>query len=474
MKIRARFQRSKITAQFLSVDTLEDDTMKICIFGKYPPIQGGVSMRTYWTAHRLAQLGHTVHVVTNAKEVELPYRMFMRDEDWARCDSQYSVGSVQVHWTESYGQYEWHIPSGTSSVTKLASLGFDITTKQAIDLIYSHYVEPYSVVGHMIAHATGLPHVVRTAGSDAGRLWRLPQFGSLYNHIFTSADAIICGPATSRRMIEAGVKPARITLARKEHVNLVELFTPDGPALEVTTLRDQSLNGTNNDFRSSLFGEFDPLLRYFGVYGKLGETKGTYSLLAAFKKMQDRGLRAGLLVMGHESPAAGDAFREYVRANGLERRVCQLPFLPHWRVPEFIRRCVAVCCLEQDFPIKFHDPIVAREVLTCGGCLVGSNEIIQKLPNALKLIDGYNCIVVQDVNRVEDLVQQLVSVLEYPDRVEQIRRRAREYGVEIHKGNTFPRWLESTLSDVASGREPSLKNIDKGQIDTIGVARAAI
>jgi hypothetical protein len=106
--------------------------------------------------------------------------------------------------------------------------------------------------------------------------------------------------------------------------------------------------------------------------------------------------------------------------------------------------------------------------------LVGSNEIIQKLPNALKLIDGYNCIVVQDVNRVEDLVQQLVSVLEYPDRVEQIRRRAREYGVEIHKGNTFPQWLESTLSDVVSGREPSLKNIDKGQIDPIGVARAAI
>jgi len=40
--------------------------MKICLFGKYPPIQGGVSMRTYWTAHELAKRGHTVHVVTNA------------------------------------------------------------------------------------------------------------------------------------------------------------------------------------------------------------------------------------------------------------------------------------------------------------------------------------------------------------------------------------------------------------------------
>ena len=28
--------------------------MRICIIGKFPPIQGGVSMRTYQTAHALA------------------------------------------------------------------------------------------------------------------------------------------------------------------------------------------------------------------------------------------------------------------------------------------------------------------------------------------------------------------------------------------------------------------------------------
>ena len=43
--------------------------MRICAIGKFPPIQGGVSMRTYWTAHGLAAYGHEVHVVTNAKEV---------------------------------------------------------------------------------------------------------------------------------------------------------------------------------------------------------------------------------------------------------------------------------------------------------------------------------------------------------------------------------------------------------------------
>ena len=56
--------------------------MRICIIGKFPPIQGGVSMRTYRTAHALAARGHDVHVVTNAKEVTPPFRMHMRAEDW--------------------------------------------------------------------------------------------------------------------------------------------------------------------------------------------------------------------------------------------------------------------------------------------------------------------------------------------------------------------------------------------------------
>jgi glycosyltransferase involved in cell wall biosynthesis len=420
-----------------------DAEMKICIFGKYPPIQGGVSMRTYWAAHGLARLGHTVHVVTNANEVALPYRMFMRDDDWARCNGQYGPGLVQVHWTEPYGGRQWHIPNGAPFITKLASLGLELAHEQNIDLIYSHYVEPYGIAGHIVAQATHVPHALRTAGTDAGRLWCLPQFAALYSHLFRCADAVICGPSVARKMVEAGVEPTRIALKPAMHVDLVGLFDPDGPSLDIAALRDQILNGENDEFRSSLFGRFDPSLTYFGVYGKLGRAKGTYSLLAALKRMRDHGLHVGLLAMAHEHPAAGHAFRKYVIENGLEERVCQLPFLPHWRVPEFIRKCVAICCLEQDFPIKFHDPVVAREVLTCGGCLVGSAEIIQKLPHAHKLRDGHNCVMVKDINDIEDLERRLTAILESPARMQSMRCRARQFAIEIETDST--RWLESHL-----------------------------
>src|SRR6185437_12919278 len=82
--------------------------VRICVVGKFPPIQGGVSTRTYWTAHGLAALGHEVHVVTNAKEAEAPFRMLMRPTDWARCGGAYGRGSVTVHWTDPADWSQYH------------------------------------------------------------------------------------------------------------------------------------------------------------------------------------------------------------------------------------------------------------------------------------------------------------------------------------------------------------------------------
>ena len=81
-----------------------------------------------------------------------------------------------------------------------------------------------------------------------------------------------------------------------------------------------------------------------------------------------------MVALAHGSPLVEKQFRERAVALGLDDRILQLPFVPHWRVPEFLRGCRAVCCLEQGFPIAFHTPIVAREVLLAGSCLLASAE----------------------------------------------------------------------------------------------------
>jgi Glycosyl transferase 4-like domain len=420
--------------------------MKVCIIGKYPPIQGGVSMRTFWAAHNLARLGHTVHVMTNAKEVTAPHRMLMREEDWARCDARYEVGSVEVHWTEPYGERQAHVPPGTPFVSKLASIGLELEREKQIDIIYSHYTEPYAIAAHMVAQLTGVPHVTRTAGSDAGRLWSLPQFTHLYDQVFAAADAVICSPTVAKRMIKAGVSPMR--LARdSESVRLDQIFSPDGPILDLEVLHREVMSLGDFGLQDTTFGEFNPALAYLGIYGKMGRTKGTYALLQALKKLKDTGVPLGVLALAHESDGDGD-FRRKVVALDLQDRVCQIPFLPHWRVPEFIRRCIAICCLEQDFPIKFHTPVVAREVLTCGGCLVASVELVQKLPSAHKLADGYNCIAIKDVKDTDALARRLRSVYDQLDRIDVLRHRARDYGVALDRDNEFPRKLERIFRDI--------------------------
>ena len=57
-------------------------------------------MRNYHMAHELAKRGHQVHVVTNAREVELPWRLHMRPDDWEQCETRYGDGQVTVSWTE--------------------------------------------------------------------------------------------------------------------------------------------------------------------------------------------------------------------------------------------------------------------------------------------------------------------------------------------------------------------------------------
>ena len=96
--------------------------MRICIIGKYPPIQGGVSMRTYLAAHALAQRGHEVHVVTNAKEAGPPFRMHMRAQDWRRCEPSFGSGSVTVHWSDPVDRSQRYIPMASPFVSKLATL----------------------------------------------------------------------------------------------------------------------------------------------------------------------------------------------------------------------------------------------------------------------------------------------------------------------------------------------------------------
>jgi len=439
--------------------------LRICIIGKFPPIQGGVSARTYWTAHGLAKRGHEVHVVTNAKEARPPFRTHMRRQDWVRCQAKYdSSGSVTVHWTDPVDNSQFYIPLASAFVSKLVGTAARVHAEHSFDVIYSHYLEPYGVAGHLIAEIAGVPHVVRLAGSDAGRLWRHPQLEALYDHVLRSAAVVIATGVVAGRAIKHGVRAERIVSVGG--IDLPEdLFRPEGPVLDLAALRSE-VELDDPDLRQEFWGSFAGDVPYLGVYGKLGETKGSFALLAAMQRLKQSGLKVGLVAMGHGWPALEAKFRARAEELGIADRVLQIPFLPHWRVPEFLRSCLAVCCLEQDFPIIFHAPAIAREVLTCGSCLIGSTEVIRKLPDYEHLPSGYGCVAIEDVQDVDALSARLAEIVRDPTPIASVAARGRAFAQATHMDAAAPDRLEQVL--IAAARRRALpKRLRSGGEGTV-------
>jgi glycosyltransferase involved in cell wall biosynthesis len=420
--------------------------VKICLVGKFPPIEGGVSMHTYRYAHGLAKRGHQVHVVTNASEVKPPYRMFMRQQDWRRCEAKYGRGFVRVYWTQAPDGRQFHIPMSSAFATRLAAVGIGAGRNVKFDVVFSYYAEPYAVAGHLIAEALGLRHVIRTAGSDAGRLWDHPQFGALYDHIFRSAAALVVGGKVARRLRDLGVAPERISRDAQSPLPAEELAARGRP-LDLRALRSAAARDDN--IAPLFWGEWRADLPYVGVYGKLGETKGTCALLRAVARLRGEGHEIGVLFMAHARPRSARDVRAYAGELGLAANVAQIPFLPHWRVPEFIRRCRAICCLEQGFPIAIHRPVVAEEVLLAGACLIASTELLGKLPEPHRMISRYNCLAVRDVNDAEELAGALVAATESPQATAAIGRRGQAAAQSWAEPEAFPSALENILQRAA-------------------------
>jgi glycosyltransferase involved in cell wall biosynthesis len=415
------------------------------MIGKFPPIEGGVSMHQFWCAHSLAALGHQIHVITNAREVETPFRMLMRPQDWLRCERNYPGGGyVRVHWTNPYDHTQSHIPWHNPYVTKLASVAAQVVEEHDLELIFSYYLEPYGVAGYLAAQMTGRPHVLKHAGSDAGRLLLHPQMCTLYDHVFNRATRIVTGGPMVKRFRQSGLDEGRLFLGDDFRVP-ESLFCPDGGVLDLERLACEAAE--DHSLAPTLEPRISAHPPFIGVYGKLGEAKGTFDLLRAVKRLRERGQKFTLVVVGHGFRQSETRFHNTLAELDVTSSVVQVPFLPHWRVPEFIRMCQTVCFLERDFPITIHAPTVPREVLACGKCLVGSAEVLRRQLLPERLIHGFNCLGVRDVRDTEELATAISVALDDPVRAESVGRRGHEYSVLTEGLRRFPRNYELLFAE---------------------------
>ncbi|HEY2295252.1 MAG TPA: glycosyltransferase [Thermoanaerobaculia bacterium] len=437
--------------------------MKICILGKYPPIEGGVSASTYWLAYGLAERGHQVSVITNADEVEEAYRMRLSagDEPLYAPVFPASGGSVTVFNTERPGPRMTHIPAHNPFATKLAGLATQVIRSRGCDALFAYYYEPYAVAAYLASSWTGVPWVVRNAGSDLDRLMAVPELGTAYKEILRAADGVLTrSSGLANRFLGMGVRGERL-FQTAGYSPPAAFFHPGAPPLDVNelpkTLAPELPDGGPK--------AFDPAQPTIGIYGKVGITKGSFDLLHALSSLRQEGLRFQFLAL-----TQGQGFPELARAIrdlGLDDRTWALPFLPNWRVPSFIRACTAVCFLERDFPIKIHSPVVASEVFATGGCLILSGEIARKHATGEALVDGETILLVEDPKDHAELAGKLRRVIEDPAEADRIGRRGVALAGDPGAFGRFVESYEQILARVAGG-EPEARTFAAGEGDDAG------
>lgn len=342
--------------------------MKVCVIGKYPPIEGGVSTQTYWTCHMLGRAGHNVFVVTNADETEPEHREWFLPGDAERLNADYpGGGSVSVTFTQAHHDEDlYYIPHGRPTITRLASAAVEVVRRHDCDLLIGWYLEPYVLAASLVAAWTRRPYLVRHAGSDAYDLAAQPELGPAYREAIRASAGLI---AASLAADGLGMPDDRAL--GYPGLFLPPEFSATGPVLDLTeTARLLRMRGSRSVLRTD---PLPPGTALIGAYGKLGVAKGTINLVRAVSRVRAAGKPVGLALAGGGRDWA--TVIEEVHAGGLADVTVTLPMIAPWRIPSFIRACRAVAFLERDFGVPDHRPAPPVEVLACGRPLLLSADM---------------------------------------------------------------------------------------------------
>ncbi|MEU6325721.1 glycosyltransferase family 4 protein [Streptomyces sp. NPDC047049] len=417
--------------------------MRICFLTKYPPIQGGVSMHCYWAARGLAERGHQVVVVTNADEVEDTFRIRIPEADLAE-GGHYQPrfpetgGSVTVLSTRPPDRRElYYIPLGNPTVSRLAGIATGVIRDHDCQVVFSYYLEPYGLAAFLAGRFTGVPYVFKHAGSDLHRLMRLPELRTTYTEVLRGANRVISRGPSRARLLEAGV-PEEVLTAQAGFGLPTAFFNPTGASRSLGQWL--ATGGSPGPYP-------DDDLPVLGMYGKLGEYKGSLDVLHAMARLRDEGFRFRLLAASHGWQE--QAFRRLAEELGLSDHVHLIPFVPHWHIPAFIRSCTAVAFLEREFPIAAHTPTIPTEVIACGGPLVVSAEVAAKQLFRTSIRDRRN-VIVTNPRRHEDLAASLRYALEDSARARAIGLRGH---AELRYEQSYDSYigeLEGLLTEVAA------------------------
>lgn len=359
--------------------------MNICFLTKYPPIQGGVSSRAYWQARALGERGHEVHIVTNSLEVEDEYKEVLDLND-----PDFLPENVFLHSTTAESN-SWHIPYSSAYTERLANLAIEVIQKYDCRIIDSNYILPYVIAGNIAKYITGVPQILRHAGSDIGKLYKSPAYNTLFKSLFKRVDRILTYPQLRESFIALGIPESEISIDDKVIVD-TRAFNPKVDPFPLSEYIGIKYSGC-------------PVITYIGKINYYWQSKGLPELVEAVK-----GIKEDFLLLFVADGKGINEFKMLLEANGLAKKSLFLNFLPPWKIPSIIKLSTCVVVPEREFPIQYHIPILPKEVMAVGKCLILGNELAENNYYG-NIIDRENIFLIdpKNISQFHDIVGSIVK-----------------------------------------------------------------
>ena len=385
------------------------------MISKYPPIEGGVSARVYWLVKALGERGHEVHIVTNAQEVEEEYK-----ERIGTNEQEYTPQNVYVHSTTS-DTNPWHIPFSKAYTERIANLAIEVIRKYNIQLIDSYYTFPYGIAAFIAKNITGRPQILRHAGSDIGKLFVSSSYNTLFKAIFQRVDKIITIRPLKKKFLSFGIPESKIAFDEKVSID-TKAFNPEVSPFPLS------------DYIGRKMPEC-PMITYIGKINYYWKTKGLSELIEAAKEIND-----DFLLLFVANGKGLPEFQNLVREKNLEKHSIFLGFVPPWKIPSIIKLSTCVVVPEREFPIQYHTPILPREVMSVGKCLLLSRELYNK-GCCMDLVDGESVLLI-DPKDIKQFRGTIKKVIKDPSATRKIGREARK---RSEKTEIFDEYIDYTI-----------------------------
>lgn len=355
----------------------------ICI-SKYPPLEGGISARTFWLCRALAERGHTVHVVTDQENINAEYS----SPDFK---SDLSVSNLYIHRPNE--TIPWHIPNDSHRSLVLLNTILEVIDQHGADVIDTGYLIPYGLVGYLASQITGIPFLLRHGGSDLNKFVDAGIWSNLFTKAFTSASTIITEKENCARFCEF----SKLVVAIPPYVPNPAFFKP---------LVDKKTK---------------PILALIGKANYYWRHKGWHKVAELMKGLGDR---FHYLVV---SQGAGfKDFRKYIE-DRVDFSIEWRNFVHPFEMPQLLQSLSGIFVLQQGLPFPAFSNLIV-EALYCNVTVITDrHDMVQSLRKHGLHIDAESRhILVIPNDQPDQAAEAITNYFERPV-MEQIKIKGREF-----------------------------------------------